>query len=358
MPRLSHDAKLKAFYERNQAYAGLFYIGVKTTGIFCRTGCTARAPKPENIQFFDTAKEALDAGFRPCKVCRPLECVGETPPEIRSLLDEVHGSPASRISDGELRSRGIPPATIRRWFKKHHGITFQAYQRYIKIGTAVKKLQTGERVTDVALENYDSLSGFQDSFKNALGVSPAQSAGKTVILVTRIPTPLGLMMAATVNDELCLLEFCDRRMLATELDQIQSLTKGVLIAGHCALFDELRRQLADYFVGTLTQFTVPMMFLGTPFQQSVWRALVTIPYGKTRSYKQQAEMIGQPDAVRAVARANGQNRISIIIPCHRVIGSDGGLTGYGGGLERKAWLLNHEREHEPFGTHQTSFLHS
>jgi AraC family transcriptional regulator of adaptative response/methylated-DNA-[protein]-cysteine methyltransferase len=342
---LSEDRKRKAFYDRDPAYAGLFFIAVQTTGIFCRVGCPARAPKPENISFYDTVKEALDAGYRPCKLCKPLSSVGEPPLAFRDLLDELHRNPQLRLRDAELVQRGIQPEALRRWFQKHHGITFQAYQRYMKIGRAVAHLQAGARVTDVALESYNSLSGFQESFKQTMGVSPKAAADQAVLLITRLATPLGLMMAGAVDNKLCLLEFCDRRMLPTELDQLQALHHTVPLTAHCPLFDEVKTQLDEYFAGTRQEFTLPLSLAGTPFQQSVWNALLTIPYGRTRSYIEQARSIDNPKAVRAVARANGQNRISIVIPCHRVIGEDGGLTGYGGGLERKQWLLNHEARH-------------
>jgi AraC family transcriptional regulator of adaptative response/methylated-DNA-[protein]-cysteine methyltransferase len=350
---LPQDIKLKAFYDRDTTYAGLFFVAVRTTGIFCRVGCPARAPKPENISFYETVKEALDAGYRPCKLCKPLTSIGETPVAIRELLDEIHRDGSLRLRDSELEKRGIQPEAMRRWFKKNHGMTFQAYQRYIKIGKAVSQLKSGARVTDVAFESYDSLSGFQESFKNTLGVSPKASVGQAVIFITRIATPLGLMMIGAFDEKLCLLEFCDRRMLHTELDQLQKLFKGVLMTAHCPLFDQVKQQMDEYFAGTRKEFDLPLHFAGTPFQQQVWQALMTIPYGKTRSYIAQARSIHKPEAVRAVARANGMNRISIIIPCHRVIGEDGSLTGYGGGLERKQWLLNHEAR---FSTSQQPLL--
>jgi AraC family transcriptional regulator, regulatory protein of adaptative response / methylated-DNA-[protein]-cysteine methyltransferase len=204
-------------------------------------------------------------------------------------------------------------------------------------------------VTDVALENYDSLSGFQESFKNATGVSPSASVDQAVIYITRVPTPLGLMMAGSVQNKLCLLEFCDRRQLHTELDQIQKRFHGSVLTAHCPLFDDVQKQLDEYFSGERQDFTLPLHLAGTPFQEEVWRALLKIPYGRTRSYGEQAEMIGKPEAVRAVGHANGQNHIAIIVPCHRVIGANGTLTGYGGGLERKRWLLNHEASHSGEG---------
>lgn len=339
---LTEEIKRKAFYDRDLSYVGLFFIAVRTTGIFCRLGCPARVPKPENITFYESVKEALDAGYRPCKVCKPLTSVGDPPEAYRELLSELHRNPEIRIRDSELQRYGIQAEALRRWFKKHHGITFQTYQRYIKIGRAVKHLKSGARVTDVALESYGSLSGFQESFKQSLGVSPKAATEKNVILITRFATPLGLMMAGAVNDKLCLLEFCDRRMLATELEQLQRIHRSVYLTAHCPLFDEAKIQLDEYFAGNRTEFDLPLSMEGTPFQQLVWNALLTIPYGKTRSYAEQARSIQNPQAVRAVGRANGMNRIAIIVPCHRVIGEDGSLTGYGGGLERKQWLLSHE----------------
>lgn len=340
----TRDARLKAFYSRNSAYTGLFYVAVKTTGIFCRIGCPARPPKPENVFFFDTLKDALDAGFRPCKVCKPLESGGDVPAAIRDLLRELHATPHARIRDGELRRRGIAPETVRRWFQKRHGITFQAYQRYLKIAKAVERLNSGDKVSEVAFESYDSLSGFQDSFKHTLGVSPKASVGKVVVAITRLQTPLGLMMAGAIGNELCLLEFCDRRMLAAELDEIQKRLKTLLMPGHDPVFDTLHVQLDEYFRGERSEFSIPLRLLGSPFQITVWQSLLTIPCGATRSYQEQSRLIGRPDAIRAVASANGQNRIAILVPCHRVIGKDGSLTGYGGGLSRKQWLLNHEAQ--------------
>jgi AraC family transcriptional regulator, regulatory protein of adaptative response / methylated-DNA-[protein]-cysteine methyltransferase len=345
---ISEEAKLKAFYERDVSYSGLFFAAIKTTGIFCRVGCPARAPKPENIHFYDTVQEALTAGFRPCKVCKPLEGVGEVPVEIRVLLDEVHHNPEIRISNEDLVRRGIQPDTLRRWFKKHYGMTFQAYQRSVLMGHAVEQLKAGQTVTDVALKSYDSLSGFQDSFKQSVGLSPQKSKAKMVIFTTRISTPIGQMMVGILDERLCLLEFCDKEeRLNLELEQIRSQNDASLMTAHHALFDDVQNQLNEYFTGQRKEFQLPLHIAGTPFQEAVWNALLTIPYGATCSYQTQANKIGRPDAVRAVARANGSNRIAIVIPCHRVIGSNGSLTGYGGGLERKRWLLSHEAQ---FGT--------
>lgn len=157
-------------------------------------------------------------------------------------------------------------------------------------------------------------------------------------------TPLGEMLALISEHGLCLLEFSERtKGLAREIAQVEAARGGPARAGESALAAQLGRELAEYFAGRRRHFDMPLDLVGTPFQQSVWHALLAIPYGQTRSYAEQARSIGKPTATRAVASANGNNKISLVVPCHRVIGSDGSLTGYGGGVARKEWLLALER---------------
>jgi AraC family transcriptional regulator of adaptative response/methylated-DNA-[protein]-cysteine methyltransferase len=152
------------------------------------------------------------------------------------------------------------------------------------------------------------------------------------------------MVAAATPQGICLLEFADRRMLETQFKRLEKRFHARLLPGPNEHLDRLRRELDQYFLGRLPEFKVPLVMAGTEFQIKVWRALQTIPYGQTRSYKQQAELIGQPKAVRAVGRANGDNRIAILIPCHRVIGENSQLIGYGGGLWRKRFLIDLEQK--------------
>jgi AraC family transcriptional regulator of adaptative response/methylated-DNA-[protein]-cysteine methyltransferase len=166
-----------------------------------------------------------------------------------------------------------------------------------------------------------------------------------MITTTRIETELGTMIAGAAEEGICLLEFTDRRMLNTEYKDLARYFKTTFEEGESDLFTILRKELRGYFEGTLKEFTVPLNTPGTPFQKEVWKELMNIKYGTTRSYLEQSIALGNPGAIRAVAGANGMNRVSIIIPCHRVIGSDGSLTGYGGGLKRKKWLLDHEKKH-------------
>jgi AraC family transcriptional regulator of adaptative response/methylated-DNA-[protein]-cysteine methyltransferase len=342
---LTYQIMYKALVDKDVSYEGTFIAAVKTTGIFCRPTCTARKPKKENVEFYSTTKEAILKGYRPCKVCNPLEKLGETPNYIKNILKELNDNPSLKFKDWDLTQQGVEPSKIRRWFLKNHGITFQAYQRMYRINSAFKKIQNGEPVTSVAFDTgYESLSGFTDSFKSIFGVSPSNSKDKQIINITRLETPLGTMFACAAEQGICLLEFTDRKMLETELKSLAKQLNANIIQGANKHFDLLRRQLDEYFEGKRKEFTIQLFTPGTEFQQSVWKVLQTIPYGSTYSYKQQAIALKKPDAFRAVANANGMNRISIIIPCHRVIGEDGNLIGYGGGLWRKKWLLDLEKQ--------------
>lgn len=344
MNNLSNDIMYQASFEKNPEFEGVFWMGVKTTGIFCRPTCTARKPKPENVEFFDNTKDAIKKGYRPCKVCKPLENPDETPAEIQKLMDELSADPSLKFKDYDLVKRGLEPANVRRWFLKHHGMTFHAFQRMFKINSAFKKLQQGENVLDVALDNgYESLSGFNDSFKNVFGVSPKNSKMEKIVDLKRIETPLGTMIACANENGICMLEFSDRKALPTELKEISKHFDANIVQGENPHFKTLEKELEEYFEGKLKDFTVPLAPVGTDFQKKVWEILRTIPYGTTRTYQQQADILGNPKAVRAVANTNGLNKISIIIPCHRVIGTNGTLTGYGGGIWRKQKLLELEK---------------
>lgn len=341
---LTNATMYNALLKKDSSYEGIFYAAVKTTGIFCRPTCTARKPDKRNVEFFKSSKEALERGYRPCKICQPLDKPGETPAYIKHILKEIDRDPAAKITDADLRIKKIEPHTIRRWFLKNHGMTFHAYQRTHRINAAFKQIQKGDKVTTTAFDTgYESLSGFTDTYKSVIGQAPSQSKNKQVIDFVRIATPLGTMVACANADGVCLLEFADRRMLETELNYLRKKFNASIIQGKNKHVEELEQQLTNYFEGKLKVFSLPLVTPGTEFQNSVWSELQKIPHGVTRSYKQVAASIKQPSAVRAVANANGMNRIAIIIPCHRVIGNNGHLTGYGGGLWRKKWLLDHEQ---------------
>jgi len=334
-----------ALLKKDSSFEGIFFVAVKTTGIFCRPTCTARKPKRENVEFYTTSREAIVHGYRPCKVCSPLELMGKTPNDIIKLIKEINENTSMKINDYELRKRGLEPNKIRRWFKKNHNMTFQSYQRMIRLNSAFNKIQSGEKVTNAAFDaGYESLSGFNDSFKSIVGEAPTKSKSKSVINITRLETPVGPMFACGTEKGICLFDFTDRRMLETEFKEITKYFDAVILPGENKHIALLKKEIDEYFEGKRKNFTVPLDAPGTEFQKSVWNVLMKIPYGQTISYKDQATILKKPEAVRAVANANGHNRISILIPCHRVIGEDGSLTGYGGGLWRKKWLLDFEKK--------------
>ncbi|KVC65298.1 XRE family transcriptional regulator [Burkholderia stagnalis] len=338
------DMYYRALVERAADHVGIFYVGVKTTGVFCIATCRARKPKRENVVFYTELKETLNAGYRPCKVCKPTENANTAPPEVAEAIDWVRTHPKERLSDDLLRQRGLSPERIRRWFQQHYGMSFQAFQRSLRINTALEELKAGRSTTDVALDSgYDSLSGFGYTCRKLTGRAPTEATN--VILIHRFTTPLGPMFVCASEQGVCLLEFVDRRMLETEFKDLQRRLRARILAGENAHTRQTEREIGEYFAGTRKQFDLTLDAPGSPFQQSVWQALQAIPYGSTASYGEQAEKLGKPLAVRAVAGANGANRISIVIPCHRVLGKDGTLTGYGGGLARKQWLLDHEKRY-------------
>jgi AraC family transcriptional regulator, regulatory protein of adaptative response / methylated-DNA-[protein]-cysteine methyltransferase len=340
----TEDEMYAAVVARDTRYDGIFFTAVRTTGIFCRPGCPARTPERRNVEFHPSARAALAGGFRPCKRCRPLEPRGATPEPIRSLLAEIDADPTRRLRDDDLRARGLEPAALRRWFNRHHGMTFHAYQRARRVGRAIGDLARGGAITHAAFGNgFESLSGFQEALRQLTGRSAARSRDTVVVHLSRVLTPLGPMLLGTTDGGVCLLEFTDRRMLETQLQRLERRLGCAWVPGSTDASRRLEQELEEYFAGTRRRFDVPLAMHGTAFQQSAWSALAAIPYGETRSYAEQARMIGAPTATRAVARANGDNRIAIVIPCHRVVGADGTLTGYGGGLWRKRYLLDLER---------------
>jgi AraC family transcriptional regulator of adaptative response/methylated-DNA-[protein]-cysteine methyltransferase len=342
LPR--RDEMMEAFLSRDPAYEGVFVTAVRTTGIFCRTACTARKPNPENVEFYGSCQEALLAGYRPCKRCRPLRPMSEAPVWLTPVLEAVEVDPTRRWRDQDLRDLGVDPARARRWFQSHHGMTFHGYSRARRLASALGQIQSGESVTRSAFAaGYDSVSGFSEAFRKLAGAPPTEVKDAPVVHATRIPTPLGPMVAAATLDALLLLEFADRRMLPTQFRRLQRSLGCVFAPGDAPVFAAVRAQLDEYFAGRRTSFDVSLDVPGTDFQRRVWKELRAIPAGETRSYADIARLIGRPTAVRAVARANGDNRLAILIPCHRVVGSDGSLTGYGGGVWRKKRLLELER---------------
>ncbi|MEM8547180.1 MAG: methylated-DNA--[protein]-cysteine S-methyltransferase, partial [Pseudomonadota bacterium] len=304
----------------------------------------ARKPKRENCEFHPTTAACIEAGFRPCKRCHPLGPVAEQHPLTADLLERLQKDPGRRWQESDLVDLGYDPSTVRRCFRQHFGLTFLQLARQLRLGDGFARLVKDAPVIDAQLEaGYASGSGFRQAFADWLGVAPSTLTRHGRLRATPLETPLGTMLAIGDDDHLHLLEFMDRRALKGELRKLQKFAPGDIGVGESATTDQVAKELNAFFNGQLRTFETPLHLHGTPFQQQVWRELMRIPLGETRSYAQLASAIGKPTAMRAVARANGANQLALVIPCHRVIGADGSLTGYGGGLWRKQKLIDVER---------------
>ncbi|HLF14396.1 MAG TPA: methylated-DNA--[protein]-cysteine S-methyltransferase, partial [Bacteroidota bacterium] len=208
----------------------------------------------------------------------------------------------------------------------------------------LREVREGESVIGAQLnQGYESASGFWQAFRKNFGERPGKSNGVGVLAAKWIDTPLGAMLAVAGDEGLCLLDFVDRKGLERAIGRLRNRTKSVITPGENTHLEKITAELGEYFSGKLNRFTVPVRPGGSPFDKSVWSNLGKIPYGRTWSYAQLAQKVGDPKAVRAVAQANGRNYLAIIIPCHRVIRSDGSLSGYGGGVWRKKRLIEIEK---------------
>lgn len=338
----SDDTLYDALIARDEAYDGHAFVGVSSTGVFCRLTCPARKPKRENCSFFSDVSTCIEAGFRPCKRCHPLAPAADGDPAIKALLAALDSRPTHRWQETDIADMGFDPSTVRRSFKRHFGMTFLEMARQRRLAHGFSALSAG-KVIDAQLEaRFESPAAFCTAFAKLLGATPDTFRSDAMLRADYIPTPLGTMIAVCDQTALHLLEFADRKALPAELQRLRKLTKGSIGVGRTSITAQLEAELAAYFAGECYDFTVPLVLHGTTFTKDVWTALRQIPAGQTRSYSAVAQSLGAPNATRAVARANGANQIALIIPCHRVVGANGALTGYGGGLWRKQKLIEIE----------------
>ena len=322
---------------------------VTSTGIFCRSECPAPPPRTENVLRLATIRDCLAVGCRPCKRCRPLHDA-KAPDWLETLLQTVEANTTAQqpVDSAALRKIGLSKQQLGRWFAKRFDFSFDAYCRMRRmanqIGTTCFRDGSSGKVAGRKKLFQQLLA------KNRIDVDAAKRNKTAPLLVNRILTPLGPMLTIASENGICLLEFVDRRMLETNIVRvaqrfvIQGTQGAQFRTGVNSHIAQLAAELKQYFAGKRTEFEVTLEDAGTEFQTLVWNRLKQIPLGKTSTYTQIARDIDRPKAVRAVGRANGDNRLSILIPCHRLISSNGSLTGYGGGLQRKQWLLDHESQ--------------
>ena len=270
---------------------------------------------------------------------------GGAGPDIRRILAALEAAPDRRWQEGDLIAMGFEPSTIRRTFQRLFGMTFLDLARLRRLGAGVQALADGESVINAQLQaGYTSPAAFRAAFARQIGVAPGKFRRDAALRVDWIETEIGAMVAVADATSLHLLEFADRAALPREMQRLFQAADGAIGFGTTPVMDRLRHDLGRYFSGDTADFLTPLSLVGTPFQRRVWQALRQIPAGETRSYGDLARAINHPTAVRAVARANGANTIAILVPCHRVIGANGALTGYGGGLWRKEKLITLERQ--------------
>jgi AraC family transcriptional regulator, regulatory protein of adaptative response / methylated-DNA-[protein]-cysteine methyltransferase len=335
-PWPTDDNLYSAFLRKDLTLDGLAYVAVTTTGIYCRPGCPARMPLRRNVQFFPSSAAAADAGYRACKRCRPQEPPLAASPLLKTLLALVEAAPSRRWSNSGLKAMGFDPVAARRRFKKRFGKTFLDYARSHRLAKAHAALEAGADVVNAQLEaEFESPSGFHDAYARKFGRAPASARSCVLLRSDWIDTPLGPMIAICDDTSLHMLEFSDREKLEAQLERYRRRLTAVFLPGETSTSRQLRRELDAYFAGEQLAFSIRLATTGTPFQEAVWAQLRALSVGSTISYRDLACVTGFPTAVRAVANANAMNRCAIVVPCHRVLGADGSLTGYAGGLPRK-----------------------
>ncbi|MEO7654489.1 MAG: methylated-DNA--[protein]-cysteine S-methyltransferase [Sphingomicrobium sp.] len=330
------DAAWAAFERRDRSWDGRVIGAVSTTGIYCKPSCPARRPKREHVEFFSTNEEARAAGYRACLRCRPDEVARDEAAVAKAVSIIEAAEEALRLA--ELAGAvGYAPHHFQRLFTRALGISPAAYARAIRARRAETHLAANERVTDTIYDSgYSSPSGFYSDAKERLGMTPSAwrhgGAGET-IRWTMFDSPLGPMFLAATSKGICRLTFDD-----SEESLRRKFPRATIIADRDGL-----REIAEAALAAIERPgqapDLPIDVRGTAFQEKVWSELRRIPLGETRSYADIAKAIGQPGAVRAVGTANGDNPVAVLVPCHRVIRSDGTLGGYAGGLDRKKLLL-------------------
>src|SRR5215468_9460449 len=258
------ETMYRALVNRDPSFEGIFYIGVRTTGIFCRPTCSAKKPARENVDFFPTSSDALESGYRPCLRCHPLDPSARPPKLIERLRAEVERAPGGHLTDKELAALSIDPSTARRQFKRHYGMTFQAYHRARRMGLALSRVRQGDRVDQARNgSGFESESGFRDAFTRIFGEPPTNAKTSAPLFAERIDSPLGPMIAVSDELGLRLLEFVDRRATGRELSILLNRLRTNVVPGQHPHLAVARRQLGDYFSGKNLKFDIPLAPVGS-----------------------------------------------------------------------------------------------
>lgn len=335
------DEAWAAVLRRDRSFDGRFVTGVLTTGIYCRPSCAARHPARANVRFFADGAAARAADLRPCKRCLPDD-VARDERAVLTAIEAIKRSEGRLTLDELADATGYSASHFQRVFKRATGLSPATFARALKIERAKDELGSAMRVTDAIYDaGYESASRFYEDTKGRLGMSASDwrggGAGRTIHWAV-VPTTLGKMLVAATERGVCCLSFNE-----DEAELRARFPRAELIEGgedFRALFERVTAAVEQPGTGV----DIPLDVKGTAFQQRVWEALLRIPAGETRSYGELAAALGNPKASRAVGGANGANNIAVLIPCHRVIASDGTLGGYAYDLAIKEELLRREAQ--------------
>lgn len=343
---VEQDPRWQALLTRDKTADGKFYYSVKTTGVYCRPSCGARTPRPENVQFHDTTRAAEQAGFRPCKRCRPdqLPLARQHAAAIADICRRIESSEAIPRLDELAAETGLSSYYFHRLFKSITGLTPKAYAAGQRARRMCNHLKQGGTVTSAILDaGYNANSRFYENSAKLLGMKPSQyKAGglDTEIRFAVGQCSLGAILVASTSVGICSIMLGDDA--ETLVQSLQDAFPRASLLGGDAEFEQLVARVVGFIEIPQASLDLPLDIRGTVFQQRVWQALSSIPPGTTMTYADLAQRIGAPKAIRAVASACASNKLAVAIPCHRVVRTDGSLSGYRWGIERKQALLERE----------------
>lgn len=340
----------QAVQQRDASMDGRFYYGVLTTGVYCKPSCASRQPLRKNVRFYADAAAAERDGLRPCKRCKPLAAADDIALRIAKVCRHIEAHADQALPLAELaRIADLSPFHFQRRFKAIVGLSPKEYAEACRLKTLREELRAAPSVSDAIYgAGFGSGSRVYEKIDTRLGMTPAEyRAGGRGVTISYAggSTPLGLILIGATDRGICFLQFGDAEALLVEALRAEYPAAQVvaMAAPQAAQFGEWMQRLGEHLAGRQPNLDLPLHTRGTAFQLEVWKYLQTIPYGEVRSYAEVAAGIGQPSAVRAVARACATNRVALLIPCHRVIRGDGSLSGYRWGLERKRVLIDSER---------------
>lgn len=338
-PPIDEATALAAFEARDKAMDGRFVIAVKTTGIYCKPSCPARRPRRENFEILADGAQARDKGYRPCLRCKPDE-IGRDKDAIARAIALIEASEGAPTLDEIAGAVGYAPHHFQRIFSRQVGVSPAAYARALRAGRLEDALGQEGRITDAIYDaGYETPSRAYADAAGRLGMSPSDwrkgGEGKTIRFAVA-ESSLGTLLVAATDKGLCRISFDE-----DEATLSARFPKARIVPGDAA-FESLVRDVVALVDDPSRQADLPVDVAGTAFQQAVWAALRAIPAGETRTYSEIAAAVGRPAAVRAAGSACGDNSLAVLIPCHRVLRTDGSLGGYAYGLARKERLLEKE----------------